>query len=62
MDNGHVSVSRITNTHISSTRFTDTEYLRTDYFHCVLIINIASCSNNERFLRVNAILLSSETS
>ena len=34
----------------------DIMYLVIVHFHCVLIVNIASCSN-ERFLRVNTILL-----
>ena len=41
-------------------RFTDTGYLHTAYFHChnyVIIVDIVPCSNNDRFLRVNKILL-----
>ena len=41
-------------------RFTDTGYLHTVYFHChnyVIIVDIVPCSNNDRFLRVNKILL-----
>ena len=41
-------------------RFTDTGYLQTVYFHChnyVIIVDIVPCSNNDRFLRVNKILL-----
>ena len=40
--------------------FTDTGYLHTVYFHChnyVIIVDIVPCSNNDRFLRVNDILL-----
>ena len=59
-DNGHFSVSRVTNSHILSTRFTDTGYLHTVFFHChnyVITVDILPCSNNDRFLRVNKILL-----
>ena len=41
-------------------RFTDTGYLHTVYFHChnyVIIVDIVPCSNNDRFLRVNKILV-----
>ena len=42
-------------------RFTDTDgYLHTAYFHrhnYVIIVDIVPCSNNDRFLRVNKILL-----
>ena len=41
-------------------RFTDSGYLHTVYFHCpnyVIIVDIVSCSNNGRFLRLNKILL-----
>ena len=40
--------------------FTDTGYLHTVYFHFhnyVIIVDIVRCSNNDRFLRVNKILL-----
>ena len=40
--------------------FTDTGYLYTVYFHYhnyVIIVDIVPCSNNDRFLRVNKILL-----
>ena len=40
---------------IRQRRFTDTSYVRTVYFHCdnyVLVVDIVSCSNNARFLRV----------
>ena len=40
--------------------FTDTGYLRTAIFICALIVNIVSCSSNERFLRVSTILLESQ--
>ena len=40
--------------------FTDTGYLCTAIFICVLIVNIVSCSNNERFLLVSTILLESQ--
>ena len=39
------------------THFTDTGYLRTVYFQCMLIVNIVSCSNNERFLQINMSVL-----
>ena len=41
-------------------RFTDTGYLHTVYFHChnyVIIVDVVPCSNHDRFLRVNKILL-----
>ena len=61
-DNGHFSVSRVTNSLCiyCQPRFTDTGYLHTVYFHChnyVTIVDIVPCSNNDRFLRVNKILL-----
>ena len=61
-NNGHFSVSRVTNSHIlhCQPRFTDTGYLHTVYFHChsyVIIVDIVACSNTDRFLRVNKILL-----
>ena len=60
-DNGHFSVSRVTNSHTyCQPHFTDTGYLHTVYFHChnyVVIVDIVPCSNNDRFSRVNKILL-----
>ena len=56
-DNGHFSVSGVTN---GQPRFTDSGYLHTVYFHCnnyVINVNIVGCSNNDRFLCVNIILL-----
>ena len=56
-DNGHFSVSRVTNSHIRSTAYlSDTDYLRiVSFFHnkcChnyVLIVDTVPCSNNDRF-------------
>ena len=58
-DNGHFSGSRLTNSHTSSTPLTDTGYLHTVYFHChnYVMVDIVPCSNNDRFLRVNTMLL-----
>ena len=59
-DNGHFSVSESQTLIYCQPRFTDTGYLHTVYFHChnyVIIVDIVSCSNNGRFLRVNKILL-----
>ena len=58
-DNGHFSVSRVTNAQTSSTRLytTDTGYLRTVSFHChnyVLIVDIVPCSNNDSFYGLKA--------
>ena len=54
-DNGHFSVSRVTNSHTyCQPHFTDTGYLHTVYFHChnyVVIVDIVPCSNNDRFSR-----------
>ena len=48
-DNGHFSVSRVTNSHVFQLRFTATAvYLCTIGFHCynyVLIVEIVGCSN-----------------
>ena len=41
-------------------RFTDTGYPHTVYFYChnyVIIVDLVPCSNNDRFLGVNKILL-----
>ena len=59
-DNRHFSLSRVTNSHLLSTRFTDTGYLRTVFFY-VIIVDIVSCSNKDRFLRVNKIFLLKKT-
>ena len=61
-DNGHFSVSpRESQTLIyCQARFTDTGYLHTVFFHChnyVITVDSVPCSNNDRFLRVNEILL-----
>ena len=58
MDNGHCPESQTLI--YCQPRFTDTGYLHTVYFHChnyVIIVDIVPCSNNDRFLRVNKILL-----
>ena len=58
MDNGHVSASRVTNSHTSSTPL----YGHWLSAHClfslsfVLIFGIVPYSNNERFLQASAIL------
>ena len=67
MDNGHFSVSRVTNSQTSSTPLTDTGCMCL-YAHCLFSVFSLSqlcascrhnvpCSNNDRFLRVNTILL-----
>ena len=58
MDNGHSFVAcpeAQTRIHCLPLLFTDTGYLRAVYFPCnnhVLIVDIAHCSNNDRFLLV----------
>ena len=42
-DNGHFSVSRVTNSHILSTLFTDTGYLHTVYFLYHNYVIIVAC-------------------
>ena len=60
MDNGHFSVSRITKSHISSTPLYGHWVFLHCYLYMALIVNIVSCSSNERFLRVSTILLESQ--
>ena len=57
-DTGHVSVSRVTNSHTSSTplygHWLTAQCLFSLLF--VLVLDIAACSNNDRSLRVGMIL------
>ena len=60
MDNGTVFMSESRTLIYCLPRFTDTGYVQTVCFHChiyVIIVDILRCSNNDRFLRVNKILL-----
>ena len=59
-DNGTLFMSESHTVIYCQPRFTDTGYLHTVCFHChiyVIIVDIVPCSNNDRFLRVNKILL-----
>ena len=59
-DNGHFSVSRVTNSHILSTPLYGHWLSAHCFFHChnyVITVDSVPCSNNDRFLRVNKILL-----
>ena len=59
-DNGHFSGSRVTNSHILSTPLYGHWLSAHCHFQChnyVIIVDILPCSNNDRFLRVNKILL-----
>ena len=60
-DNGHFSVSQVTNSHILSTPQLRTLVICTLSIFIVtiyvIIVDIVPCSNNDRFLRVDKMLL-----
>ena len=67
-DNGHFSVSRVTNSNIRSTAYlSDTDYLRIVSFflnishNYALIVDTVPCSNNDRFQRVNITIFLKKT-